>query len=169
MVIECLSDFHNNFVVQHGERKYYHNIPQYIQVGEHQFVENRVVKTWINSLLIGWYVSQPEGGFLGLSYIIGFLRRIQQSCMTCHSPTTIFKKASGDLYPASRLSMCGMPSQYMRSSMRSGDNTNSSRCRIQATRWIGLPRQWRRGTVASYYMDSLTLSHMPAISAFGSI
>ena len=49
-----ITTYHHNFVVQTGERTYYHGIPQYLQVGEHQFVEDRVAKLWINQMLVAW-------------------------------------------------------------------------------------------------------------------
>ncbi len=51
----CCSTYHNNFVVQDGERTYYHGILQYLQVGEHQFVEDKVARSWINQMLVAWY------------------------------------------------------------------------------------------------------------------
>jgi len=50
----CCSTYHNNFVVQAGERTYYGGVPQYLQIGEHQFVEDRVVRLWINQMLVAW-------------------------------------------------------------------------------------------------------------------
>jgi len=58
MLIGCCSNYHNNFVVQNGWRFYYPGIPEYIQVGEHQFVEQKTVKLWINMMLVGWYDSK---------------------------------------------------------------------------------------------------------------
>ena len=37
-------------------RVYYGGRPKYIQVGEHQFVEDKVIDWWISSMLMGWYV-----------------------------------------------------------------------------------------------------------------
>ncbi|KAF8165809.1 hypothetical protein B0H34DRAFT_649042 [Crassisporium funariophilum] len=50
----CATDYHNNFNVQDGERIYHKEVPLYVQVGEHQFVENTVVQMWINNMVIAW-------------------------------------------------------------------------------------------------------------------
>ncbi|KAF8972915.1 hypothetical protein BDZ97DRAFT_1912520 [Flammula alnicola] len=50
----CQTDYHNNFSVHSGERTYHREVPLYVQVGEHQFVENTVIQMWINNLLIAW-------------------------------------------------------------------------------------------------------------------
>lgn len=38
-------------------RIYYGGLPKYIQVGEHQFVEDRVALMWVDNMVISWYVS----------------------------------------------------------------------------------------------------------------
>ena len=50
----CHSGYHNNFTIQDGIQTYHSGIPKYIQAGKHQFVENTVVKMWINQMLVGW-------------------------------------------------------------------------------------------------------------------
>jgi hypothetical protein len=50
----CQTDYHNNFSVHDGVRTYHREFPRYVQVGEHQFVEQTVVRMWINQMLIGW-------------------------------------------------------------------------------------------------------------------
>jgi len=52
---ECNTDYHNNFTVHNRERTYYENVPLYVQVGEHQFFEQKVIRAWINNMLIAWY------------------------------------------------------------------------------------------------------------------
>ncbi|KAF8240956.1 hypothetical protein L208DRAFT_1463092 [Tricholoma matsutake] len=51
----CNTNYHNNFSVCNGIWTYYMQKPQYIQVGEHQFVENRVVDLWTGQMLLGWF------------------------------------------------------------------------------------------------------------------
>jgi len=51
---DCKSSFHNNFYVHQGTRFYYDGIPDFIQVGDHQFVEHKVIKNWIDLMLCGW-------------------------------------------------------------------------------------------------------------------
>jgi hypothetical protein len=50
----CNTNYHNNFSVHNGRRTYYSGKPTFIQVGEHQFVEDRVVELWTNQMLLGW-------------------------------------------------------------------------------------------------------------------
>lgn len=51
----CKTNYHNNFSVADGIRTYYAEKPKYIQVGEHQFVEDRVIGLWIGQMLLGWF------------------------------------------------------------------------------------------------------------------
>ncbi|GJE85268.1 hypothetical protein PsYK624_013470 [Phanerochaete sordida] len=43
----CKINYHHNFYVKAGQRYYYEGIPDTLQVGEHQFVERRLVEQWI--------------------------------------------------------------------------------------------------------------------------
>ncbi|KAF8811761.1 hypothetical protein BYT27DRAFT_7231609 [Phlegmacium glaucopus] len=52
---QCLTNYHNNFSVCGGIRTYYAGIPSYVLVGEHQFVETRVVRMWTSQMLLGWF------------------------------------------------------------------------------------------------------------------
>ncbi|EDR07231.1 uncharacterized protein LACBIDRAFT_298907 [Laccaria bicolor S238N-H82] len=52
---DCCTNYHNNFSVLGGLHTYYGGIPKYIQVGEHQFVENTVINMWITMMLVGWF------------------------------------------------------------------------------------------------------------------
>jgi hypothetical protein len=54
LLIECRTNYHHNYSVHEGARTYYGGLPKYIQVGEHQFVEDRVVHMWISMMLVGW-------------------------------------------------------------------------------------------------------------------
>jgi hypothetical protein len=36
-------------------RTYYGGMPKYLQVGEHQFVNDKLIELWINLMLLGWY------------------------------------------------------------------------------------------------------------------
>jgi hypothetical protein len=42
--------------VLEGSRRYYGGIPDFIQVGDHQFVEHTIIKSWIDLMLCGWSV-----------------------------------------------------------------------------------------------------------------
>lgn len=50
----CRTNYHGNFDVRAGVRTYYGGIPDYIQVGEHQFVETALVYHWVDLMLTSW-------------------------------------------------------------------------------------------------------------------
>ncbi|KAL0954922.1 hypothetical protein HGRIS_003855, partial [Hohenbuehelia grisea] len=50
----CHSNCHHNFSVHNDVRTYYAGVPEYVQVGDHQFVEAKLVELWITSMLVGW-------------------------------------------------------------------------------------------------------------------
>ncbi len=52
--LDCQTNYHHNFLVRDGMRTYYGGMPTYVQVGEHQFIEDRVITWWITSMLTGW-------------------------------------------------------------------------------------------------------------------
>ncbi len=52
----CYTSYHHNYLVRDGSRTYYSGIPDVLQVGEHQFVETKLVYTWRSNMLFGWYV-----------------------------------------------------------------------------------------------------------------
>jgi hypothetical protein len=54
--LACHTNYHHNFHVNDGVRTYYDGIPDVIQVGEHQFVERRVVQLWTDLMLVAWCV-----------------------------------------------------------------------------------------------------------------
>ncbi|KDR69915.1 hypothetical protein GALMADRAFT_76807 [Galerina marginata CBS 339.88] len=51
---DCDTHYHYNFSHRNGIRTYYEGMPKYLQVGEHQFVENKLIEFWISSMLLGW-------------------------------------------------------------------------------------------------------------------
>jgi hypothetical protein len=50
----CKSRYYPNYVVRDGVWNYYGEIPDAIQVGEHQYVEQAVLNLFINLMLISW-------------------------------------------------------------------------------------------------------------------
>jgi len=111
MYLDCCSNYHNNFVVQNGQRLYYSGIPEYIQVGEHQFVEQRIVKMWVNMMLVAWYVLAITYYYklFKSDYIApGFPHPTWQNCMKCHSLMITFKTMSGSSCGAWPLNTSGM-------------------------------------------------------------
>lgn len=53
-MLECHTNYHHNYAVQDGYRQYYHQIPQNVQVGEHQFIESRLIRLWISNMVMQW-------------------------------------------------------------------------------------------------------------------
>lgn len=52
---ECHTSYHHNYSVHKGQRHYYKGVPDVLQVGEHQFVETRVIELWIALMGTSWY------------------------------------------------------------------------------------------------------------------
>jgi CxC5 like cysteine cluster associated with KDZ transposases len=46
--------------VQRGVRHYYDRIPDFIQVGEHQFIERKLADLWIGLMVLGWYIYSQQ-------------------------------------------------------------------------------------------------------------
>ena len=55
-LLECQTNYHHNFQVKVGIRTYYSGIPAFIQIGEHQFAEKRLIQLWISQMLVSWCV-----------------------------------------------------------------------------------------------------------------
>lgn len=53
-LIACRTNYHHNYTVQAGIRTYYGGVPDIIQVGEHQFVERRVLELFASQVLLSW-------------------------------------------------------------------------------------------------------------------
>ena len=47
-------------------RTYHDGVPDVIQVGEHQFVEQRVIQMWRDMMLVAWYVQLEVNSLLGV-------------------------------------------------------------------------------------------------------
>jgi CxC5 like cysteine cluster associated with KDZ transposases len=54
--LDCKINYHHNFYVEGGQRVYYDTVTDIIQVGEHQFVEWKVIDLFIMLMLVSWYV-----------------------------------------------------------------------------------------------------------------
>jgi hypothetical protein len=50
----CQTNYHHNFSVRNSVRTYYPGIPEYIQAGEHQYIETGLVNMWTTMMLVGW-------------------------------------------------------------------------------------------------------------------
>jgi hypothetical protein len=89
-------------------------MPEYMQVGAHQFVKTKVVKMWANMMLVGWYgvhlhLSSPCTMFMQSDE--GFQLPIVQKFMTCLSQAGIMRSSkllAGSLASNSRQSTSGM-------------------------------------------------------------
>lgn len=62
----CRTNYHHNFHVKDGVRTYHDGVPDVIQVGEHQFVEQRVIQMWRDMMLVAWYVQLEVNSLLGV-------------------------------------------------------------------------------------------------------
>ncbi|KAF8968974.1 hypothetical protein BDZ97DRAFT_1654410 [Flammula alnicola] len=52
---KCNVNYHHNFYIHQGRRIYYGTgIPDVIQVGEHQFVERKVIELWTTLMVVSW-------------------------------------------------------------------------------------------------------------------
>ncbi|KAF8230269.1 hypothetical protein L208DRAFT_1476566 [Tricholoma matsutake] len=51
----CHTNYHNDYSVCNGIHMYCPKKPTYIQVREHQFVEEKVVALWTGQMLLGWF------------------------------------------------------------------------------------------------------------------
>jgi hypothetical protein len=55
LLLACKINYHHNFRVEGHTRIYYgRHIPDAIQVGDHQFVERKVIELWITSMVLSW-------------------------------------------------------------------------------------------------------------------
>jgi hypothetical protein len=44
--VACNINYHHDYRVKRGKRMYNEQIPDVLQVGEHQFVEQQVIQSW---------------------------------------------------------------------------------------------------------------------------
>ncbi|KAJ7764190.1 hypothetical protein DFH07DRAFT_738454 [Mycena maculata] len=51
---DCNTNYHHNYSVQAGIRTYYGDTPNYIQIGEHQFAERKLIAMWMSLMLLAW-------------------------------------------------------------------------------------------------------------------
>ncbi|KAF8870548.1 hypothetical protein BD779DRAFT_1478769 [Infundibulicybe gibba] len=54
MCHQCSTNYHHNFSVHGGLRTYYGGVPDIIQIGEHQFVEQVVLNLFTGMMLVSW-------------------------------------------------------------------------------------------------------------------
>jgi hypothetical protein len=50
----CKINYHHDYQVFNGQRIYYDTVPDIIQVGEHQFAEQKLINMWISMMLFSW-------------------------------------------------------------------------------------------------------------------
>jgi hypothetical protein len=110
----CLTNYQHNFSVKAGIRTYYGGVPDYIKVGDHQYVERRLAAMWISMMLLAWYVNMPlrwlwqAADLLGL----GLPQPTVHEYMTwrCHrNKAVILKLVDGNSARSSLLTTFGMP------------------------------------------------------------
>jgi hypothetical protein len=76
---DCHTNYQYEFSVNQGVRTYYGGIPKYIQVGEHQFVERKLVGMWISLMLVAWCTFLS---FLPIGYFL-MVRRVSATNCAC--------------------------------------------------------------------------------------
>lgn len=54
--VGCSTNYHHNYFVRDGQRYYYEGIPDFLQVGEHQYVDQALANAWIDLMVVSWYV-----------------------------------------------------------------------------------------------------------------
>ncbi|KAK0449351.1 hypothetical protein EV421DRAFT_1889154 [Armillaria borealis] len=54
MCYGCKQIYHHNYYIKNGMRFYYNIVPDIIQIGDHQFVEKRLVESWRLSMNLAW-------------------------------------------------------------------------------------------------------------------
>ncbi|KAI0051230.1 hypothetical protein FA95DRAFT_1485797 [Auriscalpium vulgare] len=50
----CHTTYHHNFYLHAGQRIYYAGIPDFLQVGEHQFVDSGLAALWTDLMVVSW-------------------------------------------------------------------------------------------------------------------
>ena len=63
-ILECKTNYHNNYSVCGGVRTYFGGVPDLIQVGEHQFIETALINTWVDLMLTAWLVAHSDISYL---------------------------------------------------------------------------------------------------------
>jgi CxC5 like cysteine cluster associated with KDZ transposases len=54
VIAECHTNYRNNYSVLGDTRTYYDGVPEFVQAGEHQFVQRKLVNMWIGAMQLGW-------------------------------------------------------------------------------------------------------------------
>jgi hypothetical protein len=125
--VDCSTNYHHNFSVSTDFRTYYDGVPDLIQVGEHQFVEKRVVNLFIGMMLLAWCVSHQSSWFLSIMFIPGHPQQMLPGYIITVSPNTtrttqvtwivlvVNRKTLQKLkFQAYNLNMCGMSLPFCR-------------------------------------------------------
>jgi hypothetical protein len=50
--VECKTSYHHNYHIKQDSRYYYTQQPPNVEVGEHQFVDRKVIDLWIDAMVI---------------------------------------------------------------------------------------------------------------------
>jgi hypothetical protein len=72
-LLACNTQYHSNFAVHEAQRTYYPGVPEFIEVGEHQFVEQVLVRMWTTNLLLGLFVPLNLNKSFSISVFAGIL------------------------------------------------------------------------------------------------
>jgi CxC5 like cysteine cluster associated with KDZ transposases len=64
IILECKTNYHNNYSVCGGVRTYFGGVPDLSQIGEHQFIETALINTWVDLMLTAWWVAHSDISYL---------------------------------------------------------------------------------------------------------
>ncbi|TCD66467.1 hypothetical protein EIP91_001347 [Steccherinum ochraceum] len=65
----CNANYHHNYSVWKGTRTYHAGTPDSaLQVGEHQYVETRLIRHWINAMIHGWNSARNSASLYNTDY-----------------------------------------------------------------------------------------------------
>ena len=123
--VDCSTNYHHNFSVSADFHTYYGGVPDLIQVGEHQFIEKRVVNLFIGMMLIAWCMPRQPLWFLSMMFIPGHLQQMLPEYIITVSPNmttssmwivlVLSQKTLPKLkFQAYDLNMCGTASPFCR-------------------------------------------------------
>jgi hypothetical protein len=113
----CKTNYHLNYSVKCDDgantytHTYYDWIPEIIQVGEHQFVKQKVINLWIMLMMVSWYLWLLVGFIMFLlthGQCSGYLQPTVLIFITSHCRRSTNLLPTGSLASSCHLIMYGM-------------------------------------------------------------
>jgi hypothetical protein len=157
----CRVNYHLNFRVERRStgyiRQYYDGAPDIIQVGEHQFVEKRLIELWISLMLVSWCVCQFVFELSLTDLYPGLRRQIVLGSIISPFHEVIIHLLAGHLDLNFQRSMYGMGLPFFAFSRIAIVVMILLWFHIQALRRIALLMLYRPETIAFELLDNLKL------------